>query len=322
MANVARRLDVAVAVATRDRPQGLARCLLGILSGESLPRELVVVDQGKTDASGVVSSFDAPAGVALRHVGQARIGLSASRNEAVRLTTAPILAFTDDDCVPEARWLTEIDRAYRESPELGTVTGPVLPLGPPTAGTYPVASREGSRRVAFFGYVPPWQPGTGANMAVRRDWLSRVGGYDERLGVGSRGGGAEDIDLVFRLLQAGAHIRYEPGALVRHERQPAHRRRATRRTYGRGIGALCGLLLREGDALALRVLLDWARLRLRRAAGGARRGRWQLVREEWHVLVGTLGGLGYGVSAGRLPRRLAPPTMQEHHRDLLAEGSS
>ncbi len=317
-----RLTDVAVAVATLDRPEGLERCLKGVLAGETLPRELIVVDQGTADVRSVVELFALRPGVSVRHVRQARLGLSASRNEAVRLTTSPILAFTDDDCVPEPGWLTAIAAAFQSSPQLGSVTGPMLPLGPPLAGTYAVASREATLRQEYSGYAPPWQPGTGANMTMRRDWLVRVGGFDERLGVGSNGGAAEDIELIFRLLRSGARLRYEPCALVRHERQPVQRRLATRRTYGRGIGAMCGLLLREGDALALRVLLDWVHLRLRRAAGGASRGRWQLVREEWHVLVGTLGGLGYGVSAGKLPRRLAPPGLEEHPGHLLAERSS
>ena len=127
-----RLTDVAVAVATLDRPEGLERCLKGVLAGETLPRELIVVDQGTADVRSVVELFALRPGVSVRHVRQARLGLSAFRNGAVRLTTSPILAFTDDDCVPEPGWLTAIAAAFQSSPQLGSVTGPMLPLGPPS----------------------------------------------------------------------------------------------------------------------------------------------------------------------------------------------
>ena len=310
--------DVAIAVATLDRPRGLGRCLRAVLEGELLPRELIVVDQGATSSLDVVRGLAVPAEVRVRYLRQARLGLSASRNAAVRDSTAPVVAFSDDDCVPEPEWLSTIVGAFDASAAVAAVTGPVLPLGVATPGTYAVASRTGDAPVEYAGYTPPWQPGTGGNMAVRRDWLRRIGGFDERLGVGTAGAAAEDIELIFRLLRSGGRIRFEPRAVVRHERQSAERRRSTRRTYGRGIGAVCGVLARQREPVALRILFDWTRLRGRRAAGGLRRGRIGLVREEWEVFLGTLAGIGYGVSAGALPRRDAP-AVEENPRELRAE---
>src|SRR5262249_59428676 len=110
------------------------------------------------------------------------------------------------------------------------------------------SSRRGTERVEFRGRPLPWLVGTGANIAVRREWASRIGGYDERLGAGTRGGAGEDLDFLYRLLRSGAHVRYEPDALVYHERQSKARRRKTRTSYGRGVGACCALWLRERDA--------------------------------------------------------------------------
>jgi GT2 family glycosyltransferase len=129
--------------------------------------------------------------------------------------------------------------------------------------------------------------------------LLRVGGFDERLGAGSPGGSGEDMDLLYRLLRAGARIRYEPQAVIYHERQPRDRRLASRSAYGRGIGACCGLWLRGRDLHALGVLAGWLRMRGGMAAGAVRRRQWSGVREELLVLGGTARGLVYGFRAGR-----------------------
>ncbi|HWN44813.1 MAG TPA: glycosyltransferase family 2 protein, partial [Thermoanaerobaculia bacterium] len=149
------------------------------------------------------------------------------------------------------------------------------------------------------GRALPWLVGTGGNFAARRDWLLRAGGFDERLGAGSPGGSGEDMDILYRLLKAGARIRYEPQAVVYHERQPRERRLASRSAYGRGIGACCGLWLRGRDLHALAVLGGWLRMRGGMAAGAVRRRQWGGVREELLVLGGTARGLVYGLRAGR-----------------------
>jgi hypothetical protein len=106
------------------------------------------------------------------------------------------------------------------------------------------------------------------------------------------------MDLFYRLLRSGARIRYEPAAVVFHERQPRDRRLASRSSYGRGIGACCGLWLRGRDLHALRVLGGWLRMRGGLAAGALRRRQWSGVREELLVLGGTARGLVYGLRAG------------------------
>ena len=61
--------------------------------------------------------------------------------------------------------------------------------------------------------------GSGGNFAVRRDVWSGLGGFDERLGAGSTGQAAEDMDFIYRMLAAGETILYEPRAVIYHERQ-------------------------------------------------------------------------------------------------------
>jgi GT2 family glycosyltransferase len=286
-----------VAIATMDRPEGLARCLEALAAGEVLPAEILVVDQGRDERTRRVA--EAQEGLSVSWLAQERRGLAASRNLALERASHPIIAVTDDDCVPSSGWVAALQRAFSSPDAPDAVTGPVLPLGPEAPGLYAVSSRTRKTPAELRGRVPPWVVGTGANFALRREWIERAGGYDERLGVGSAGGAGEDMDLLYRLLRQGARIRYEPAAVVFHERQPQERRLASRSSYGRGMGACCGLWLRGGDWRALGILARWISMRAGLAAQAAKQRRWEALREEGLVLGGTARGLVYGLRGGR-----------------------
>src|SRR3954449_1140629 len=93
-----------VAVAACDRPGPVARCLDAIVRGATLPAQLIVVDQSRDGAvEAEVRAIVIP-GVEVQYVRQQRLGLSASRNAALAAATQPVIAFTDDDCVPDPGW--------------------------------------------------------------------------------------------------------------------------------------------------------------------------------------------------------------------------
>jgi GT2 family glycosyltransferase len=150
-------------------------------------------------------------------------------------------------------------------------------------------------RAEFQGKAMPWYVGSGNNFAVRREWLECIGGNDERLGPGSPGQGGVDMDLFYRLLRAGARIRYDPELLVYHARTSKEGRISRRIPYGYGMGACCTLWLRQKDPYALRVLVSWFFLRTSRLFEGLLGRQWMRVYEEGLVLLGTLKGLVYGM---------------------------
>jgi GT2 family glycosyltransferase len=285
---------VAVAISTRDRPDALVRCVASLRVGGEQPAEIVVADQSDTPPS---EELDAPA----RRIRARPGGLAAAQNDAVRATTATVVAVLDDDCVADPGWIEAIARAFAD-PELGFLSGPVQPLGPADPGTHPVATRTSMDRRRLDGRTLPWDAGSGNNFAVRRDWFERIGGADERLGPGAPGKGGLDMDLFRRLLRAGAPGVYEPDAVVFHERVSTEGRLARRVPYGYGMGACCVLWLREGDRQALPVLGRWVAMRSNRLARSVARGRWLAVREEALVLAGTARGIGFGLRAPRAPR--------------------
>lgn len=291
--------EVTVAVATLNRPDGLERCVAAILAGRVMPADVVVVDQSSDHATArLVTAAACDPMVPVRYIRQPRRGLAASRNAAMAHASQPVVVFTDDDCVPDAGWLERIVAGFHSAEQPDAVTGRVLPLGPERPGFYAVSTRASTVRATYRGRAVPWAVGSGGNTAVKREWLHRIGGFDERLGAGSPGLSAEDMDLFYRLLRAGATVLYEPAAIVFHERQSGARRLASRPAYGFGMGAFCALCARRHDAYALWMLSRWCFDRGNALVRACVRCRWLRVREELLMVRGVSRGVAYGLRLG------------------------
>lgn len=298
---------ITVAVATCGRPASLARCLQALAGGTTRPRELIVVDQAPSPVTRRIVKECGIEGA--RHVEQPRLGASAARNLALAVASGDVLATTDDDCAPDPGWVTAVAAAFDGDPKPAAVTGAVLPLGEQPPGTHAIALRTGTRAVDYRGRMLPWIAGSGNNFSARRDVLRRHGGWDERLGPGSRAQAvAEDAELLYRILRDGEVVRYEPAAVVRHEWQTWAKRLATRSSYARGTGALCGLWFRRGDVFAVRMLAAYAKDHLMALAGAARRRDRGAAAEHMRALAGLLPGLLYGLRTREMASGAAPPT--------------
>jgi GT2 family glycosyltransferase len=291
--------DVTAAVASFEHPEGLMRCVKSLLGSNVLPSQLVVVDQSRDDrVARILASI--PSGVVpLAYIRQSRRGLSASRNTALREATSPVVAFTDDDCVPAGNWIEVSECLLTLDEPIAALSGRVLPLGADLPGTFAVSLRESTKRREFTGRAVPWEAGTGGNFIGKRDWLTRVGGFDERLGAGTPGKAAEDAELIYRLLRAGATVRYEPDAIVYHERQSRAQRISSRASYGFGIGSFCGLWLGRGDLYMVPLFATWAGRQCRSLARAARQGDWFGVKQRALGLRGGAGGLCHGLAISR-----------------------
>ena len=290
-------VEITVAIATRDRPAELSRCLDSVLAGRVLPAELIVVDQSRGDETQRLLESRSTEATTLVYLRQQARGLSASRNLALARARGEIVAITDDDCIPDAGWLEAVAAGFASPEGPDAVTGRVLPFGPASPGTFAVSSRLSEERRLHAASSAPWVVGTGGNFAVRTARVGALGGYDERLGAGSPGGAGEDIDVLRRLLRSGGRVLYEPAAVVYHQRQSRAARRASRRSYGLGIGACCALWLREGDLGSLGVLARWGALRARLLAGAVASGHLRDAADEARVMGGTARGLVYGLTA-------------------------
>lgn len=250
--------NITVAIPTLDRPVELARCLEGLFNGTVLPAEVVIINQGPYHSvETALERFRSQHSIPILHCSQTRSGLSAARNLAANQAHCEIIAYTDDDCVPDPNWLARLDQIMEAFPNIDGVTGCILPLEQNSTGLFPISIRTGQKSKTFQRRTLPWHVGSGGNFAIKRNWLLKIGGYDERLGAGSPGQAAEDTDVFYRLLRAGAAIQYEPQVVIYHERQDSARLTQSFWTYSYGIGAFSAKHVRNGDLYVAYVLCMW-----------------------------------------------------------------
>jgi GT2 family glycosyltransferase len=161
--------------------------------------------------------------------------LSRARNTGVRASRAPLVAFTDDDCYVAPDFLTRIVEAFRD-PAYGFIGGRVL-LHDPSDAPETIKEDEEPAEVDPFTIVLPGFI-HGANMAFRRVVWESIGGFDPRLGSGTRFV-ADDVDFLARACGAGWAGAYLPGPTVRHHhgRKPGADVVKLRTLYARGRGA-------------------------------------------------------------------------------------
>ena len=254
-----------VAICTRERPDDLRHALEAVCALQPAPVDILVVDNKPVTSrtQEVVAGFPK-----VRYVRETRPGLDAARNRALREATTPVVAFTDDDAAPEPAWLGHLLRPF-EDPRVFCTSGLTLPLELETPAQewferYSPFGR-GFERIVFDGMrddpMAVARVGAGANMALRRSLLQRVGEFDEALDAGTPTRSGGDHEMFGRILAAGYRIVYEPQAVSWHR----HRRtwtelRATLHGYGVGVYAVwTRRLLYEHELGVLRHAFRWLR---------------------------------------------------------------
>lgn len=212
------RTDAAISilVCTRNRPDDLRRCVTSILAGRFSRFELVVVDQ--SDAEETAAFVESLADPRLRYIRTGTRGLARARNLALLNAAAPVIAFTDDDCICDPGWIDGVVAEFEQNPSIDGIFGRVLPWGDRSAEgrfCHCLIADEEERTVA--GPVPPHRHlGHGNNMAFRIDLFRRVGLYNPGMGAGTRVRSGEDTDLTYRALRERCRLKYSPRPLVYH----------------------------------------------------------------------------------------------------------
>lgn len=221
-------LTVSVVIVSRERPQALRRCLLG-LSQQFYPGfEVVVV----TDSAGREAVRTLPQAERARVVAFDTPNISAARNLGIAAAAGEIIAFIDDDSVPEPTWLRRLVAVF-ERPQ-------VIAAGGFVRGRNGISWQSRAAWVDRCGHETPLdldatettllraKPGRaikteGTNMAFRRDWLARHGGFDPRYRFF-----LDETDLNMHLAAQGAVTAIVPTAEVHHGFAASSRRRLDR----------------------------------------------------------------------------------------------
>ena len=201
-------VEVSVVVAVRNGASTVGAAVESILRVRYPPSamEIIVVDNASTDDTRRVL---ASMGDRIRVLHESRRGAAAARNRGVREARGRAIAFIDADAVVEPEWLAAILSPLAE-PSVGVVGGKILSTEPCNR-IERFGERIHDQKSAIEQATHPYVL-TG-NWASRRAVLLEVGLFDESLLRG------QDVDLAWRIRDAGYRFHYEPSAIVRHRNE-------------------------------------------------------------------------------------------------------
>jgi glycosyltransferase involved in cell wall biosynthesis len=237
--NDAVRPKISLIVCTRNRSERLPEFFahLARLEFPADDWELIIVDHASSDRTPqAIEAFATSAAMPVCHILATTGALTGAKNIALTHARGDILAFTDDDCYLRPDYLRALTDVFGEE-DVGVVGGRVV-LHDPTDARLSIRDVETCTDIAPHTFV---NAGTihGANMAIRRDVVRAVGGFDPLFGPGTRCMAAEDVEYVARAVWAGWRARYDPRPVVAHHhgRKPGVETERYRSTYDYGRGA-------------------------------------------------------------------------------------
>jgi GT2 family glycosyltransferase len=275
---------LSIVIPSHNRPDLLRFCLQSVRRHAPRNTQVIVVDDGSTNV--IVSRVAAEFGViVLRN--DRPIGFAAAANRGIEEATGSVIELLNDDTEVEPGW-ADAALAHFADPTIAAVA-PLVLQGPPTAGTPVIDSAGDEYDVGGFarkrGHGEPLtdrlcEPcevfGASASSAFYgTDVLRAVGGFPADFGAYF-----EDIDLAWRIRNAGYRCMYEPASVVWHRVGSSYRKRRAlvesqslneERVYWRNVPGVWRTLPRHAAVLSAKAvrrlregaLVPWAVGRLR-----------------------------------------------------------
>jgi len=229
-------------VATLGRSSEIGALLESLLAQGRDDLEVIIVDQNADDRVAPVLQPYA-ARLPITHLRSAIRNANHARNLGLRQARGEIVTFPDDDCLYPPGVLTRVDASFHAAPSLGVLTGPAAsPEGGLGSGRW----REKSGAIDLSNV---WTSVIEFNLFLPRQLMLALGGFDEKLGPGTRWGSAEGNDLVCRAMARGAVAKYDSALRIIHPDKRLTEVAVSRAaSYGRGLGFV---LRRHGVPLSV-----------------------------------------------------------------------
>ncbi len=198
---------ISVVVCTYNGSRTLGECLGGIGRLDYPDTEVIVVDDGSTDATATIARE-----YQVRLISTENGGLSHARNVGLAAATGEIIAYLDDDAYPDPHWLRYLAYTFFSTAHAG-VGGPnLVPLDDRAIAQCVGNAPGGPIHVLLTDSVAEHIPG--CNMAFRKSCLIAIGGFDPQFRTAG-----DDVDICWRLQDKGWTIGFNPAALVWHHRR-------------------------------------------------------------------------------------------------------
>jgi cellulose synthase/poly-beta-1,6-N-acetylglucosamine synthase-like glycosyltransferase len=198
---------LSVVVCSYNGARTIRDCCEALLRLEYPNYEVIVVDDGSTDATPAIALQ-----YGFRLISTENRGLSSARNTGLQAAMGEIVAYIDDDAYPDPHWLTYLAATFLGTAHVG-VGGPnYAPPGDGRIADCVANAPGGPLHVLLSDHEAEHIPG--CNMAFRKAALQAIGGFDPQFRTAG-----DDVDVCWRLQQRGWTIGFHPAAVVWHHRR-------------------------------------------------------------------------------------------------------
>lgn len=214
------KLKVSVIIITKNRYKKIISCLDALLQNTYQDFKLIIVDQSNQKKSNKELKQKLSLFQNKIYLKQKQAGKSKGLNLAIKNSFSPILAFTDDDCIPGVDWVENIVQSFKTKKNIVAVFGRTLPYQP--------TQNKNLHCPSTFNQLEPklisqpckhWKNiGFGNNMSWKKEFFTDFGLFKEWLGPGSIGSNAEDAEMTLRALRNKKMIFYNPNVTTYHNK--------------------------------------------------------------------------------------------------------
>ncbi len=198
---------ISVIICSYNGQRTIRDCLEGLLKLDYPNFEVIVVNDGSTDATAAIAHD-----YGFRVISTENRGLSNARDVGMEAATGEIVAYIDDDARPDPHWLSYLAATFLSTEHAG-VGGPnIAPSGDGPIAACVTNAPGGPVHVLLSDQEAEHIPG--CNMAFRNNCLKAIGGFDPQFRIAG-----DDVDVCWRLQQRGWTLGFSPAAMVWHHRR-------------------------------------------------------------------------------------------------------
>lgn len=230
-------MQFSLVLATKHRVQELERFLESLSSQSYTDFELILVDQNVDNRLvELINLYNQK--FPITHIKCTESGVSRARNQGLEHIKGDLFGFPDDDCVYPSDFLAKVERFFNQDLNWDGLIINILDLEEDKESMLYLPENAG-----IVDYEKGWIVGMTAALFFRSTYQKVR--FDENMGPGTPWGGAEDVDYLYRCLDAGAKTYFDPEIIIRHP-TPAKIYsipQSMRREYNHARGA--GFLLKK-----------------------------------------------------------------------------
>jgi glycosyltransferase involved in cell wall biosynthesis len=209
-------INISVIICTYNHPEKVTTLIKSLLASSYRKNfEIIIIEQlGSGELENNIRRLDNR----IKYFNLQQKGLNQARNFGISKAKGKIIAFTDDDCLVNKKWLIEIEHSFNDKSYVG-IFGNFLPYKKSERKNYICPSTIKLETAQIINKpLEHWKIGSGGNMAFRKNIFSEIGCFANILGQGAVGGGGDDVEFIFRLLVNHKTLFFNPKMLVYHDK--------------------------------------------------------------------------------------------------------